>query len=84
MNVLDKWFGPRPLNEGLVREALRGATDVMIHASGRVMILKRGQRADLPVPPVVASEILRALDEGKLPSLLPRVGKNSANLRRLR
>jgi hypothetical protein len=81
MNILDAFFGPRPLNEGLVREALKGATDVIIHPCGRVMVLKRGQRADMPVSPVVAAEVLRALDEGKLLGLLPRAGKSSANLR---
>lgn len=82
MSELDEWFGPSPLNEGLVREALRGATDVIIHRNGRVMVHKRGQRVDSPLHPIVQAEVLRALDEGVLPNLLPRVGRNSANLRR--
>lgn len=82
MSELDEWFGPRPLNEGLVRKALRGATDVIIHRNRRVMVHKRGQRVDLPLHPIAQAEVLRALDEGVLHELLPRVGRNSANLRR--
>ena len=82
MNELDSFLGPRPLNEGLVREFLKGSTDIIIHKSaGRVMVHKRGQRADSPVPPVVAEEILRARDEGVLLSLLPRTRHGSANIR---
>lgn len=81
MNALDSFLGPRPLDEALVREFLKGATDLIFHKTGRIMVHKRGQRADSPVPPVVAEEILRARDEGVLGELLPRVGKNSANVR---
>ena len=81
MSELDKWFESRPLNRGLVRKALRGATDVIIHRDGRVMAHKRGHRVDLPLHPIAQAEVLRALDEGVLMDLLPRVGRNSANLR---
>ena len=81
MNKLDSFLGPRPLNEGLVRTFLKGATDIIIHKTGRVMVHKRGQRADSPVPPVVAEEILRARDEGVLLSLMPRTEHGSANIR---
>ena len=82
MNELDSFLGPRPLNEALVRDFLRGATDIIFHTkTGRVMVHKRGQRVDSPVPPCVAEEIRRARAEGVLGSLLPRVGKNSANVR---
>ena len=81
MTELDKWFEPRPLNEALIRQALRGATDVVIHQDGRVMVHKRGQRVDRPLHPIVQAEIQRARAEGVLLSLLPRVGRNSANLR---
>ena len=83
-NLLDEWFGPRPLHEGLVREALRGALDVTIHPyrdEYQVMVRKRGQRVSSPVRPSTASEVLRAYEEGKLLHLLPRRGKNSAELR---
>ena len=84
-NILDKFFGPRELNRGLVREALKGATDVMIHRTGRevrVTVHKRGQRADSPLNSVAQAEIVRADREGALTELLPRVGRNSANIRR--
>jgi len=81
VNELDKWFEPQPLNRGLIRQALRGATDVIIHRDGRVMAHKRGQRVDLPLHPIVQAEVRRALSEGVLMDLLPRVGRNSANLR---
>lgn len=85
MSVLDKFFGPRPLNEGLVREALKGATDVMFIRTGRtvrVSVRRRGQRADSPLNSVAQAEVLRADREGALIKLLPRVGRSSANLRR--
>ena len=83
-NLLDEWFGPRPLHEGLVREALRGALDVTIHPyrdRHQVMVRKRGQRVSSPVRAGTAREVLRAYDEGKLMRLLPRRGKHSAELR---
>jgi hypothetical protein len=83
-NVLDEWFGPRPVHEGLVREALNGALEVTIHpyrARHRVMVRKRGQRFSRPVQPWTAEELLRAQEEGKLMRLMPRRGKNPAQLR---
>ena len=83
-NLLDEWFGPRPLHEGLVREALRGALDVTIHPyrdKYRVMVRKRGQRVSSPVTPRTAREVLRAYEEGELLTLLPKRGKSSAELR---
>jgi len=82
--LLDEWFGPRPLQEGLVREALQGALEVTIHPyrdEHRVMVRKRGQRVSSPIQPWTAEEVLRAQEEGKLLRLLPRRGRNSAQLR---
>ena len=82
--LLDEWFGPRPLHEDLVRETLRGALDVTIHPyrdDHKVMVRKRGQRVSQPVRPYTAEEVLRAHEEGKLLRLLPRRGRNSAELR---
>ena len=83
-NVLDEWFGPQPLQEGLVREALRGALEVTIHPyrdTHQVMVRKRGQRFSSQVQPWTAEEVLRAQEEGKLMRLLPRRGRSSARLR---
>ena len=81
-SVLDEFFGPRPLNEDLVREALRGALDVMVRpGEGRVSVLKRGQRVDEQLAACAAAEVIRAYEENALMPLLSRRGKNSANLR---
>jgi hypothetical protein len=83
-DLLEDWFGPRPLHEGLVREALRGALEVTIHPyrdGHQVMVRKRGQQVSSPVQPWTAEEVLRAREEGKLMRLMPRRGKNSAELR---
>ena len=83
-NVLDEWFGPQPLHEGLVREALRGALEVTIHPyrdRHQVMVRKRGERVSSPVQPWPAEEVLKAKEEGQLLRLLPRRGRNSAQLR---
>jgi len=83
-NILVEWFGPQPLPEGLVREALRGALEVTIHPyrdRHQVMVRKRGERVSSPVLPWTAQEVLRAQDEGKLLRLMPRRGRNSAELR---
>ena len=83
-NVLEEWFGPRPLHEDLVRETLQGALDVTIHPyrdRHRVMVRKRGQPVSRPVMHYTAEEVLKAYEEGKLLRLLPRRGKNSAELR---
>ena len=83
-NLLDEWFGPRPLHEDLVREVLKGAVDVTIHPyrdKHKVMVRKRGQLLSRPVMHYTAEEVLRAYEEGKLLRLLPRRGRNSAELR---
>jgi len=82
MSVLDELFGPRPLNEGLIEAALKGALDVMVRPEeGRVSVLKRGQRVDTQLAAHVAAEVIRAYNENALMPLLPRRGKSSANLR---
>ena len=83
-NVLDEWFGPAPLHEDLVREVLTGGLDVSIHPyrdKHKVMVRKRGQLVSRPVMHYTAKEVMSAYEEGKLLRLLPRRGKNSAELR---
>lgn len=79
---LDDWFGPRQVNGALVSEALKGALNVMVHGKARVMVQRRGSRVDVRLSPVAEAEVLRALDEGVLHKYMPRVERNSANLRR--
>ena len=83
-NVLDEWFGPAPLHEDLVREVLRGVLDVSIHRyrdKHKVMVRKRGERVSRLVMHYTAKEVMSAYEEDRLPRLLPRRGKNSAELR---
>jgi hypothetical protein len=84
--LLDEWFGAeRPLDENLVQTVLKGALDVMIRPeSGRVSVLKRGQQADTQLSQHAQAEVFRAYRQGRLRDLLPRRGRNSANLRILR
>jgi hypothetical protein len=82
MSVLDEFFGPRPLNEDLIDATLKGALDVMVRpGEGRVSVLKHGQRVDTQLAAHAAAEIIRAYNENALMDLLPRRGRNSANLR---
>jgi hypothetical protein len=75
---LNEFFGPRALNEDLVRGALRGALDLTIHTrEGRVMVRKVGRRVSDRLPGVVEAEVLRAHNEGALWGLLPKRGRNS-------
>jgi hypothetical protein len=82
---LDRFFGPRPVNQNLIRDALTGASHIFVHTydDHRVMVKKRGCRTDTPLSPVVQDECQRLIEqEGRsaLFRLMPRSGKNGARL----
>ena len=82
---LDRFFGPRPVNRDLIRSALAGASHVFVHTYDgfRVMVKKRGCRADTPLSPAVQRECRRLIDrEGRSAffHLMPRSGRNGARL----
>lgn len=83
---LEEWFGrPRPVDINFIKKALRGVRVLMLHLKqNRVTVLHRGARTDRPLPRRAQDEILKAFREkgyNFLVSILPRVGRSSAELR---